>query len=258
MDWDLAIKTNSAALRRIIACLFALAGLDANAAPGSAQPPATLPRHLHRAVLGILRPAESALRRLIIVVARDVVLPGAGRNHIGKIILTLSAHPSRTGIFLHGRPARPEDLEPSPRPRSIKAAPGTGSFALLDPLKRFAPARPRPSQWQPRIVTDLEAGMPLTAPERKPISEDDPVSATRLCRRLSALRAALDDLPGQARRLARWRLRRSLGSGRIRRLSPLRPGLPPGHRQRQGHEVDMVLFRCHGLAVDLAMRRDTS
>jgi hypothetical protein len=258
MDWDLATKTNSAALRRIIASLFALAGLDANAAPGSAQPPATLPRQLHRAVLGILRPAESALRRLIIVVARDVVLPGAEQNYISKTTLTVPAHPSRTGIFLHGRPARPEDLEPSRRPRGIKAAPGTASFALLDPLKRFAPARPRPSQWQPRIVTDLEHGMPVTAPERTPVSEDDPVSAARLCHRLSALKLALDDLPGQARRLARWRLRRSLNAGRIRRLSPLRPGLPPGHRQRQGHEVDMILFRCHGLAIDLAMRRDTS
>jgi hypothetical protein len=252
MDWDLAIKTNSAALRRIIASLFALAGLTAQASP------ATLPRHLHSAVLGILRPAESALRRLIIVVARDVVLPGAGRDHVGKASLTFPAYPSGTGIFLHGRPARPEDLVPSQRPCGIKAAPRTTSFALLDPLKRFAPPRPHRSQWQPRIVTDLECGMPVIAPERKPVSDEDPVSAARLCRRLSALKLALDDLPGQARRLARWRLRRSLNAGRIRRLSPLRPGLPPGHRQRQGHEVDMVLFRCHGLAIDLAMRRDSS
>ncbi|WP_417410805.1 hypothetical protein [Hoeflea sp.] len=258
MDWDLAIKTNSAALRRIIASLFTLAGLDATATPGSAQAPATLPRHLHSAVLRILRPAESALRRLIIVVARDVVLSGAERDHISNPSLTLPGHPTRTGIFLHGRPARAEDLKPPRRPCGNKAAPGLRSFALLDPLKRFAPDRPHPSQWQPRIVIDLDRGMPVTAPEPTPVSEDDPVSAAQLCRRLSAFRAALDDLPAQARRLARWRLRRSLGSVRIRRVSPLRSGLPPGHRQPQDHEVDMVLFRCHGLAVDLAMRCDTS
>ena len=80
MDWDLAIEQQSTALRRIIASLFALAGLnaDASTAPGSA----TLPRHLYRAALLVLRPAESALRRLIIVVARDVVVVQIGRAHV--------------------------------------------------------------------------------------------------------------------------------------------------------------------------------
>jgi len=32
-------------------------------------------------------------------------------------------------------------------------------------------------------------------------------------------------------------------------LRPLRPGLPPGFRKRQKHEVDEVLAECHRLAI---------
>jgi hypothetical protein len=68
MDWDLAIKRNSEALREIVAVLFALLGLDGTDAASR------IPRSLHSAVLGVLRPAESAVRRLIVVAARGLVV----------------------------------------------------------------------------------------------------------------------------------------------------------------------------------------
>ena len=68
MDWDLAIARNSKALKGIIQVLFALLGLDGGEA---AQ---RIPRSLHSAVLAVLRPAESAVRRLIVVAARGVVV----------------------------------------------------------------------------------------------------------------------------------------------------------------------------------------
>ena len=68
MDWDLAIKRNSKALKGIIEVLFALLGLDGTDAASR------IPRSLHSAVLGVLRPAESAVRRLIVVAARNVVV----------------------------------------------------------------------------------------------------------------------------------------------------------------------------------------
>ena len=68
MDWDLAIKRNSKALNGIIEVLFALLGLDGNDAASR------IPRSLHSAVLGVLRPAESAVRRLIVIAARNVVV----------------------------------------------------------------------------------------------------------------------------------------------------------------------------------------
>ena len=68
MDWDLAINRNSKALKGIIEVLFALLGLDGSDAASR------IPRSLHSAVLGVLRPAESAVRRLIVVAARNVVV----------------------------------------------------------------------------------------------------------------------------------------------------------------------------------------
>ena len=68
MDWDLAIKRNSEALKGIIAELFAMLELAGLA------PVARLPRSLHNAVLRVLRPAESAVRRLIVIAARGLVV----------------------------------------------------------------------------------------------------------------------------------------------------------------------------------------
>ena len=84
MDWDLAIKRNSEALKGIIAALFAMLGLDGDAV-------SRIPRSLHRAVLRVLRPAESAVRRLIVIAARGLGGEGGafashaqGAQSIGK------------------------------------------------------------------------------------------------------------------------------------------------------------------------------
>ena len=66
MDWNLAIEKNTEALRRILAMLIAMV------AGAGAQN--TLPRQLHRYVLSLLRPAEAATRRLIIIAARGLVV----------------------------------------------------------------------------------------------------------------------------------------------------------------------------------------
>lgn len=258
MDWNLAIERNLTALRQIAETLFAMAGLRLD----PLQPASSLPRHIHAAVLLVLRPAESALRRLIVIAARDlaVTLSPAERNRLANRLDP--AQTSRTGIFVNGRPAHPDDLiclrhslsMVAVRPRCGEARSRAPCFSLFDPLKHFGPVRQGPSQSIPRILFSLDT--PPTGPKRIKASPDDPVSAARLCSRLAALKSALDNLPGQAHRLARWRARRSLKRGG--RLSPMRPGFPPGHRNRGSHPADEVLRRCHGLAIDLAMRRDTS
>ena len=58
---------------------------------------------------------------------------------------------------------------------------------------------------------------------------------------------ALEDLPHQAWRLARWRAR-PVAERRPQLATPLRVGRPPGFRQRQSHEVDEILAECHWLA----------
>ncbi|HUR43994.1 MAG TPA: hypothetical protein VMZ01_07830, partial [Aestuariivirga sp.] len=89
-----------------------------------------------------------------------------------------------------------------------------------------------------------------------PPSDDGRIDASRLFRRLDALKLALDDLPRQARRLARARARREKAP-HSRFKSPLRPGRPPGHCKIPVHDVDYVLAECHGLACH-AMAPDTS
>ena len=68
MDWELAVKRNSEALNGIVAALFAMLGLTGEAAVSR------IPHSLHRAVLRVLRPAESAVRRLIVIAARGLVV----------------------------------------------------------------------------------------------------------------------------------------------------------------------------------------
>jgi hypothetical protein len=139
------------------------------------------------------------------------------------------------------------------------------SFQLFDPRKNFAELRQhgrRPARNPPRIhffgpdprVAALWSA-PQPAPELPP-PPDGLVNAARLSRRLQALKLALDDLPRQARRLARWRVKRENAKS-PKFKSPLRPGPPPGHRKRPIHPIDDILADCHWLAWD-AMKPDTS
>jgi hypothetical protein len=224
MDWDLAIQRNSEALKGIIEALFALLGLDGKDAASR------IPRSLHSAVLGVLRPAESAMRRLIVIAARGLVVKVA---------------PS------------------GPMPKGLIVGKGGGSklpsFQLYDTRKDFPELRQHRIKYAkhpPRIhffPYDTLQPAPVAIPAPPP---DGLVNAARLSRRLQALKLALDDLPHQARRLARWQARRENAKAPTFK-SPLRPGPPPGHRRKQIHEVDEVLAECHGLAYD-AMKLDTS
>ncbi len=145
-------------------------------------------------------------------------------------------------------------------------APRSSSFQLFDTRKDFPELRQRRVKYAkhpPRILFFGDdsrvdalwpAPQPVAAPAPPP--SDGLVNAERLGRRLQILKLALDDLPRQARRMARWRVRRkNMKSPNF--ISPLRPGPPPGRRKRRIHEVDEILADCHGLAC-WAMEPDTS
>ena len=86
MDENAPIDKNREALKRILATLV---GMAAMAGGGS-----TLPRHLYRAILRLLRPAESAARRLIIAAAQGIVValpPLRPRKPKPKISATVAA-----------------------------------------------------------------------------------------------------------------------------------------------------------------------
>ncbi len=138
------------------------------------------------------------------------------------------------------------------------------SFKLFDTRKYFAELsqrRVKYAKYPPRVlflgpdskVDDLWPGRPPKAALPPP---DGLVNAERISRRLQALKLALDDLPRQARRMARWRVRRENSKAPTFK-SPLRPGRAPGSRKKPTHEVDEVLANCHWLAWE-AERLDTS
>ncbi len=229
MDWARAIERNSEALKGIVAALFAMLGL------AGVAPVARIPRSVHSAVLRVLRPAESAVRRLVVIAAR------------GLVVKLAPSRPMPAGLIGKGGGSR--------RP----------SFQLFDPRKSFealrqhrqtlarSPPRIHFFASDPRVAALWQARPPAADPAPPP---DGLVGAERLARRLQALKFALADLPRQARRLARWRVRRETAKTPKFR-SPLRPGHPPGYRRKPLHEVDEVLIECHGLACD-AMKPDTS
>lgn len=288
MDWHLAIEKNHWALKRIVAMLVAMAGHSGLASPlsgedgsarrgeaealaeaGEGAPAPTLPRHLHRAILRLLRPAESAVRRLVIVMARGLVVtlapPRPRKSAPAPTFLSISGG---TGILM------PRGSMPGARP-----GPRMLALPLLDPLRPFRPRPRRPApNGIPRIsLPGVTAPFPVVP--RRPPASDDPLNATRLALRLQALGAALDDLPGQARRFARWRAARAASRDavgaqskkhdaagaqgrkqRARRTWPLRPGRPPGQHpaSQRTHEVYEILHDLHGLAFDVLECPDTS
>ena len=233
MDNRAAIERNVEALKRIVLSLVAMAGLA----------DATLPRRLHRAILRLLRPAEAAARRLIIALA---MTPPAG----GTVsIVTVppgcgAAQKAELRRVRHFQPKTPQ--QPAARPIVRRLA-----LPLTDP-------RMRPF----RRVAARPAGIPrlwaygMTAPRPAPPSPPAPgdrLDATRLRLRLDALGRALDDLPRQALRFARWQARQECrrAQGAARARQPLRPGRPPGScpakGRRQAHEVHAVLAHAHSL-----------
>jgi hypothetical protein len=220
MDYALAIRRNRDQIRTIVLALFALARMRVG---GSLF---TLPGSTFAMIMLVLRPAESCVRRLIVIAAHGLVLkPQPPRE---ALMVSLSNH---------------------------GGLPPTRAFKLFDPLKNFDSE----AIWD--VEPEWESGFDL-APSFFHCSEnpDQSLNATHLGQRLNALIRALDNLPHQARRLARWQAKRNVALKACKpiRISPIRPGLPPGWRERRLHEIDDVLRECHGLANDRLNEPDSS
>ena len=97
MDWARAIGRNSEALVGIVGVLFVMLGLVGGAMV------ARIPRSVHRAVLRVLRPAKSAMRRLIVIAAR------------GLVVKLVPSRPMPAGVNREGR-GRPPTRLPALRP----------------------------------------------------------------------------------------------------------------------------------------------
>ena len=148
------------------------------------------------------------------------------------------------------RPKRAAAVKPGKRGTSRP------SFQLFDPQPRIVlPRRRNLRRAVPRIhffntdgefITIGPPVRPAKTPAR-PISADGMVNAARVIRRLEALEVALADLPRQAKRLVRWRMREAASENPSFK-TPIRPGRPPGSRRRDVHLVDELLSECDWLA----------
>ncbi len=216
MDLLLAIDMNRKALLRIVAGLVVQLGLM----PGQDFPQAVT-RRVHGVIFHVLRPVESAVRRLIVMQAHGMTAPepGARTKPVGPI------------IGGKGRGSAP-------------------AFPLFDP--RINPdAKPRRAPGRGPCVRFLDGldGPVATRHEPKP---DDTVPALRLCQRIVAAQTALNDLPKQARRLMR-----ALARPRCKWKRVMRYARPPGHRNGGKREIDEILAHCQIFALWVTEAPDT-
>jgi hypothetical protein len=225
LNWDAAIEIHRLALLRLLAGMYAALGIEAGE---SVQ---TVRAHLRLMVLRILGPAESAVRRLVFLKARD--LPE---------------------VDYQPRPAQKKNAKRSKKRSASKA------FTLFDRQIFTRPARRKhPKGIGPSVYFFDGSDTP---PQRETrASSNGLVNAESLCRRLQALFDALNDLDKQAQRLKRAEARRKL-SPRFWDEGVMREGPPPGHRAkgRSAPEVtaDSILSKCQELARWWTAEQDTS
>jgi hypothetical protein len=267
VNWDAVVTRNRAALTAIVAGLIAMAGWTEMPAPGTAA----LPCRLRLAILRLLLPAESAVRRLVIIASRGLAVslpPVLARSK-------RPAAPKPVLVFWQGRmvpPARIAALAAAgiTSPHAMPARPParTMAFQLFDPPKRFGRRRRRPFAAAPSAPRVVHFDGPFRPLPRPPLAirADGLVGSARLALRLAAVRAALCDIPHQARRLAVREARAAseqahdpgAAPGR-RHRPPCRIGRPPGHRRRRTREVDAILADCDTFAREAGRRsRPTS
>jgi hypothetical protein len=221
MDWAKAIDKNRAALTKLVAEIVALVGWVAG------EQLDRMPHKLYLAAQRMLVPTESALRRLIVIAARGLVV--------------------KPSVY-------------RPMPKGLVIARGTKqrlSFPLFDTRKRFDFIQPENPML---VVVKTYSSNPFNPFQQntlwrfqKPVEPDYALS---LQRRLTAVKQALENLPQQAIRMARWQAKRKT-MVRPKFTSPLRPGRPPGYRGEPDSKIDFLLQETHGLASD-ALKEDSS
>ncbi|MCV3239960.1 hypothetical protein [Mesorhizobium sp. ZC-5] len=259
--WKSETERHHATLLRLLAFIFVYAGLAddtraalsdtrrAGRATEASREAWTLPRRIVRMLLPLLRLVEAATRRLIVVLASSLPVRESRAANCGRPATQPAQGAGDAPLRMHGGGT----AGPSGDGKKPAADARPPLFALTDREKRyewFFSGQPRGAGWK---------GPPPAMPG------DDELPAAGLLRRIAALANALDDLPAQADRLARWRLRRiqARAAGRHVALSPLRPGSPPGslplrapkETRREEHDL---LSETHTLARAALARLDTS
>jgi hypothetical protein len=257
MDFDFSIERNRGELLPIIVALFAKIGLVEG---GMVE---RLSRPLYRKVLVRLRAAEAAVRRLIIVMARNIKVEPRPKRSMPKGLVR-----SRNGTF-QGKGSGKDNGQG----QSQEKRPRRPTFNLFDPERRadFGKVRRRRRKGpkvEPRVHVIYPSNPhipwflrgrpapPPPAPQPVETVKDNTVSAKGLCRRLFAIMYALTHMEREAERYARL-FAKPIEERRPQRERALRYGRPPGWRDKPTHDVHQILKECHWLISELP-KPDTS
>jgi hypothetical protein len=208
---------------------------------------------VYRKVLGRVKAAEAAVRRLIIIAARNIKVEPRPKRQMPKGLTR-----SRNGTFQGKGNGQADGRGRDRKPRRP-------TFNLFDPERRadFGHARRRRRKGpkvEPRVHVIYPSNPnipwflrgrpapppPLPAPQPVEIVKDNTVSAKGLCRRLFAIMYALTHMESEAERYARL-FAKPIEERRPKRERALRYGRPPGWRDKPTHEVHEILKECHWL-----------
>jgi len=217
MFWKLAIKKNREALTQIVAGLFVLVGWNAGK-DQQGDTPSPHGRFDKPITLGPIsfRRLAKALRTIVLYVQTQNLTPS------GKV----------------------EAQRPLPDFAAFnEKAPGRApAFNLFDPRK------PLTVFDESKLSAD-DAGR-TCEPEADIILMPSAKRSAALLQRLAAVDRALKTLPQQAKRLVSVMEKRKSAPAGPGKVPPIRPGIPPGFRERGAQEEDRVLRECHGLLRD--------
>ncbi|MFN4185443.1 MAG: hypothetical protein ACK4M6_11700 [Hyphomonas sp.] len=203
---------------------------------GSVPLSAKLARRLTRHAL---IPAETALRRAILILAASLPVPVL--RAAGPRVLPDAAKPRASAVSpqdTRPRPPRFNMSEPQPRARDNDSTRPETDYLPENQLPRIL------------ALTDAVLYAPPTPPKPLP-SPKDP--AAIFCRRFAALHAAFHNARGEAERWARRRIRAMARPGAVQRPLPvpltlprLRKSVKPGERDllRELTETANTCF-CH-------------
>ena len=230
-DWRLSVAVHAREACVVLRGLLALLGMMGGARPG------TVSRRRRAEVFAVLRPLEAALRRIVVM-----AMKAAG------------------AAVLSSRKATPPA---GPIPRGDGASDRPLPFVLFDARNAPLPTvrRTVPEARAPRIAffdgLDDRVAWPARPGSTGPAPEDA-LSADGLVRRLLSAKAALEDIPRQAKRMARAVARRAGrscvpcatparrdtghgGGGPWTLCSPNAIGSPASRWRRRGHRPEFPL-----------------
>ena len=225
LDWKRAIEINREALLGIVAGLVAWL----SAFEGVLR----LPRGVYQSVGVSLHKAESAVRRLIVIAARGLVVPLLPKRPMPEGLVIISNNlsgPSRRAFPLF-------DARINYGFEEADASSNTSSFVrYMDDASLYAKF--------PNLLGQL-----ALAPTNEAPIFSSAVETKLLHLRLAAAERALQNLTAQAKRMARWCARREMLEN-PKFTCALRPGPPPGINKASKANIDVVLRECHDLAYD--------